>query len=340
MVNISKVAVVSVKQTLEAAFPDEPLKPPTFPDKDGVGQYLIYDNAGVKDVVLDTHQSQANRIEPAFDNSGLIPDSTVRVGEDLISLTAVGHRLADAVVRFSNQSSSVENAFQTFAKGNATAVGKLAPTSLLFGLWDSRKTRTKIVRLFNAEIRAHNIIEVPHAGQFVSSVPRLEDQVTRDLSTEGLLDCPYSGLGGVIVKGEIVRNARLNIRGIRALRGANAAETLALQQYVLALGLFALTCPLDGNLREGCNLVATKSVYSTFSEDGTRSDIVLKHENVLAFAKEAAKDFGIGSALEFVYDQSAANSSASGKAGAKEERAKVKKSGRQKADISAELVQV
>lgn len=335
MLDITKVAVVSVKQTLEAAFPDEPLKPPTFPDKDGVGQYLIYDNAGVKDVVLDTHQSQANRIEPAFDNSGLIPDSTVRVGEENLSLTAVGHRLADAVVRFSNQSGTVEAALQAVSKGNATAVAKLAPTSLMFGLWDSRKTHTKIVRLFNSEIRAHNIIEVPSAGQFVSSVPRLEDQVTKDLSTEGLLDCPYSGLGGVIVKGEIVRNARLNVRGIRALRGVNTAETQRLQQYILALGLFALTCPVNGDLREGCNLVATKTSYSTFAEDGTRADITLKHEDVLAFAKKAAKEFGVGDALEFVYDQSAANASASGKADAKEEKAKTKKSGKAKADAAA-----
>jgi CRISPR-associated protein Csb1 len=324
-----------VKQTLEAAFPEEPLKPSTFPDKNGVGQYLIYDNAGVNDVVLDTHQSQANRIEPAFDKSGLIPDNTVKVGEDTLYLTAVGHRLADAVVRFSNQASTVEAALEAVSKGNATAVAKLAPTALLFGMWDSRKTHTKLVRLFNSEIRAHNIIEVPSAGQFVSSVPRLEDQVTKDLSTEGLLDCPYSGLGGVIIKGEIVRNARLNLRGIRALRGANAAETAKLQQYVLALGLFALTHPLNGDLREGCNLVATKTTYTTFAEDGTRSDIALKHEDVLAFAKKAAEEFGVGDALEFVYDPTAANASASGKADAKDEKAKAKKAGKAKTDIAA-----
>jgi len=335
MLDITKVAVVSVKQTLEAAFPDEPLKPSTFPDKDGVGQYLAYDNAGVKDVVLDTHQSQANRIEPALDGTGLIPDSKVKVGEDTIFLTEAGHRLADAVVRFSNKAALVEAALQAFSKGNATQVAKLAPTSLLFGLWDSRKTFTKIVRLFNSEIRAHNVIEVPSAGQFVSSVPRLEDQVTKDLSTEGLLDCPYSGLGGVIVKGDITRNARLNLRGIRALRGTNAADTEKLQQYVLALGLFALTYPVNGDLREGCNLVATKTTYSVFAEDGTRSEIALKHDDVLAFAKKAAKEFGVGEAIEFIYDPSAAHASASGRADAKEEKTKVKKSGKAKIDAAA-----
>jgi CRISPR-associated protein Csb1 len=340
LIDIKKVAVVCVKQTMEAAFPDEPLKPSTFPDSDGVGQYLIYQNGDVKDVVLDTHQSQANRIEPEFNHKGLVPDSTVKVGEDQLFLTEAGHRLADAVVRFSNKASVVEEALQAFAKGNALKVAKLAPTSLLFGLWDSRKTGTKIVRLFNAEIRAHNVIEVPAAGQFVSSVPRLEDQATKDLSAEGLLDCPYNGLGGVLVKGEIVRNARLNVRGIRTLRGANAEETQKLQQYLLALGLFALSAPASADLREGCNLVATQTHFSVFNEDGTRSDIALKHEDVLAFAKQAAQDFGVGPALEFVYDAKAANVSASGKADAKDEKAKVKKSGKAKADTSAELVQV
>lgn len=342
MIDITHVAVVSAKQTMESASPEEPLKPPTYPHKDNVAQYLIYQNGDVKDAVLDTHQSQANRIEPAFDNTGLIPDSMVKAGEKCITVTRLGHRLADAAIYFSNLRDKVQDVLKEFMCGNATSVAKLSPTALIFGLWDSRpeRSRAKITRIFNAEIRAHNIIEVPAAGQYVSSVPRLEDHTNEDLSAEGLLDCPYGvdkktgdfiNKGGVIVKGDITRNARLNIRGIRALRGANAAETEKLQSYILGLGLFALTYPASGDLREGCNLVATKSTYSTFAEDGTRSDIALKHEAVLAFAKKAAKDFGVGEALEFVYDHNAANASALGRADAKEEKAKTKKSGKAKA---------
>ena len=338
MLDINKIAVVSVRQTLEPAFTDEPIKPSTFPDKNRVGQYIIYQNGEVKDVVLDTHQSQANRIEPTFDGTGLIPDSTIQVGDDTIHLTEVGHRLADAAVHFSDQAGLVESALQNFTKGNATPVAKLSPTSLLFGLWDSRKTGTKITRIFNSEVRAHNVIEVPSAGQFVSSVPRLEDQITKDLSAEGLLDCPYTAKGGVLVKGEITRNARLNIRGIRALRGANTEETAKLQQYVLGLGLFALTVPASGDLREGCNLVATRTTYSVFNEDGMRSDIELKHEDVIAFAKQAAKVFGVDAPMVFIYDPKAATSVASGKADAKEEKAKTKKTGKAKTEAVVELV--
>ena len=328
MIDITKTAVVSAKQVLEPAFIDEPIKPPTYPDADGVGKYVIYSNGDVNDVVLDTHQSQANRIEPGFNNSGLVPDSTIRVGADTIYLTEAGHRLADAVVRFSNQAPSVEGALLSFSKGDAVPVAKLAPTSLLFGLWDSRKTYTKIVRLFNSEIRAHNIIEVPASGQFISSVPRLEDQVTKDLSSEGLLDCPYSGLGGVIVKGEIVRTARLNVRGIRKF------ETKELQDYILSLGLFALTYPVNFDLREGCNLVATKTVVETLNEDGTRSVIALTHADAVAFATKVAMVFGVGDALEFIYNPAAANASASGKVEAKEAKV-AKKSGKAKATEAA-----
>jgi len=325
MIDITKTAVVSVRQVLEPAFSDEPIKPPTYPDDDGVGKYVIYDNNGVKDVVLDTHQSQANRVEPGFNNSGLIPDSTVKVREETKNLTEVGHRLADAVVRFSNQAPIVEAALLAFTKGDAVPVAKLAPTSLLFGLWDSRKTHTKITRIFSSEIRAHNIVEVPHSGQFVSSVPRLENQVTKDLSSEGMLDCPYSGLGGVIVKGEITRTVRLNVRGIRKFK------TKELRDYVLGLGLFALTYPVNLDLREGCNLVATKTTVSAFNEDGTRSEIALTHADAVEFATKAAKAFGVGEALEFIFDTNVANISAAGKAEAKEATAQAKKSGKPKA---------
>ena len=338
MIDINKIAVVSSKQTLEAAFPDEPIKPPTFPDSDGVGKYIIYNNGDVKDVVLDTTQSQANRVEPIFDSSGLIPDSTVRVGEKTIPLTAAGHRVADACVRFSDKAELVHDALRSYEDGNAVPLAKLAPTALLFGAWDSRitsgATGVKITRIFHGEIRGHNVIEVPAAGQFVSSVPRIEGQKSGDLSMEGLLDCPFSGLGGVIVKGDIVRSTGINLRGIRALRGKDAAETEKLQNYILGIALYALTYPVPQNLREGCNLVATKTVTETFSEGGTRSAVELTHAAAAKFAHQAAGAFRIGEAVQFIYDEGKALAVATGRTEAKAETAAVKKSGKPKAQTA------
>src|SRR5262249_24178047 len=144
----------------------------------------------------------------------------------------------------SDKSQLVSDALKAYDKGDATPLAKLAPTSIVFGAWDSRilsgATGVKVTRIFHSEIRGHDVVEIPAAGQFVSSVPRIEDQKTGDLSAEGLLDCPFSGLGGVLVRGKIVRNSRVNIRAIRKLRGANAEQTKLLQQYILGLALYAL----------------------------------------------------------------------------------------------------
>ena len=71
-------------------------------------------------------------------------------------------------------------------------------------------------------------------------------------------------------------------------------------------------------------------MVSAFNEDGTRSEIALTHADAVAFATKAAKAFGVGEALEFVYDTNVANISAAGKADAKEATAKAKKSGKTK----------
>src|SRR5947209_7198712 len=67
------VAILTVKQKLAPAFDGDPIKPPTFLGNDDNAQYVMYKNNGRSDVIIDTHQSQANRIEPIFDGTGLIP---------------------------------------------------------------------------------------------------------------------------------------------------------------------------------------------------------------------------------------------------------------------------
>jgi hypothetical protein len=66
MIDLNKVAIVAVKQTLEPAFADQPIKPSTFPSKDGTAEYLVYERKnGTKDAVIDTTQSQANAPQPS-----------------------------------------------------------------------------------------------------------------------------------------------------------------------------------------------------------------------------------------------------------------------------------
>src|ERR1700733_1062779 len=100
--NFDGAAILTVKQKLVPAFGGDPINPPPFLGNDDSAQYIIYQNNGRRDVIIDTHQSQANRIEPMFDGTGLIPDSTVKVGDKTVPLTALGHRVADAALRFSD----------------------------------------------------------------------------------------------------------------------------------------------------------------------------------------------------------------------------------------------
>ena len=51
-------------------------------------------------------------------------------------------------------------AFEDFLSGDATAIAKLAPTSLVFGVWDSRDTQARLPRIVQSVIRAWDVSEL------------------------------------------------------------------------------------------------------------------------------------------------------------------------------------
>ena len=82
-------------------------------------------------------------------------------------------------------------------------------------------------------------------------------------------------------------------------------KTLALHRYILGLALTALTCKPSSYLRQGCNLVSDPQKPMEFKlvfNDGRREDAALKHDEALAYAKEAAGAFGIGTGREVHFD--------------------------------------
>jgi CRISPR-associated protein Csb1 len=181
-------------------------------------------------------------------------------------------------------------------------LAKLAPLDILFGSWDSRPggSGAKLTRLIRSVIRAIDVSEIiPKLGQYRTSVSKepFTEFSDKQLSGQGILDCPVSGThDGILVRGEIYRSAELNVRGIRRLRGE------PLQSYILGLGLFALTAPAALDLREGCNLVVTETKSELVNEDGTRTEFRLTHADALAFARKAAEAFGVGESRHFIYD--------------------------------------
>jgi CRISPR-associated protein Csb1 len=334
MIDISTNAAIKLRQRLEPIDPGEPVKPPTFAGKErGESLYIRYQSKdGRWDAVLDNAPSQANRIEPHFVGTGLIPQVTVQVDGRNVNLAQVGHRSCDAVVRFSSGAQEVNEALAACVSGNAEPIAKLAPLDILFGSWDSRVTSgatgSKLTRLIRSVIRATDVSEpLAKLGQYRTSIPK--DEFTgfsdKQLSEQGILDCPVSGAkDGVFVRGEIIRSAELNLRGIRKLRAATEDGTKKLQQYILGLGLFALVTPLDFDLREGCNLVVKETAMEAVGEDGTRTPLALKRDDVVAFATKSAEEFGVGKERKFVFDPSLAKGMLSGKAAEKEAKGRKK----------------
>jgi CRISPR-associated protein Csb1 len=271
--------------------------------------------------VIDSIPSQANRIEPAFarlvDDEGksvkLVP--TVRVKAkieneviDLDLLVDAGHRVADAMLRYTSIADDVSAAILARKKRDnpdSTPLAKLAPTSLVFGMWDSQASGVKIPRLINSIIRAYDVREYRRCSQFNPAMDFEGAGVTTDkgdvrLSEVGMDGAPSTfQLGGIEAMGGICREASLNLCTLRDIASTSPEETLKLQRYILGLCLVAITY-LDGkvlNLRQGCQLVAVPEKpmeRKAINSDGTETAFVIDAKSALTYATKTAADFGIG----------------------------------------------
>ena len=276
------------------------------------GGYNIDPPTGEKNVCLvDSVGSQANRIEPIFVTekyAHLVPQIAVRAGEKAISLLHAGHRAADALVRCSALQDELRTAFRAVLDGDAAPLAKIAPTSLVFGVWDSRDTQAKLPRLVSSTIRAYDVRRLTRSAQYVPATEYVDnglldepaDKATKDAYSErGFIHVPASGShGGVIATGEIRRDATLSLAALRLLAvHDDKQKTLALRRYILGLSLVAFISTPSSYLRQGCNLVPdydkpreVKLVHA----DGKRKDANVTDSDALLFATAAAKAFGVG----------------------------------------------
>lgn len=274
--------------------------------------------------LIDSVGSQANRIEPIFDDrkcdgryAGLVPQLRVKAGEKEVSILEAGHRAGDALVRCSEFASDLNAAFQSVLKGDCLQLAKSAPTSLVFGVWDSRATQAKLPRLMTSTIRAFNVRKLTRSAQFVPATEYINDELLEDTKDKkireayaerGFIHVPASGShGGVIADGGVRRDATLSLSALRqTCRTANPDENKKLQRYILGLALVAFTYPTTGYLRQGCNLVLNPDQPREFKEvygDGERKDVQITHEDAIAFAKAVAEDFGIGENKTVPFDK-------------------------------------
>lgn len=286
--------------------------PPTYAGtkKGDSSRYNLNATRHGKRVVVDSIPSQANRIEPLFMQAPyrqLVPQLEVTAGVKTANLLEMGHRLADAAIRFTALDTEIAAAFQAYQQGNAVPLAKLGPTSLVFGAWDSRASRAKIPRLLNAEIIATDVEDLTRLSQYMPTFEYVDmglsekdaekEKDDKKASELGIAHVPNEGLGGVVVHGAIQRTAVLNLTGLRALHGMDDEQTHLLRQYTLGLALLATHAPMDYNLRQGCQLV-TDSAHPMVSklvlQNGTEVSITFEWEKILAFATQTASAFGVG----------------------------------------------
>lgn len=302
---------------------DGVLFPSTFAaseDRSFKGGYNIDDfGNGANCCLIDSVGSQANRIEPLFAGeryAGLTPQITIRAGHKVVSLLEAGHRAGDAVVRCTPLRSTLRDAFRAAQRGDAEPMAKVAPTSLVFGVWDSRDTQAKVPRLIASTIRAFDVRALKRSAQFNPAAEFVAeglldepaDKQTRDAYAQrGFVHVPASGShGGVIATGGIRRDATLSLAALRLLNGPDKTRTESLRRYILGLALVAFTYRQSSYLRQGCNLVPDPDRPAEFVEvrsDGTRHPAKISHEEALVYARAAAAAFGVGEDRHVEFDR-------------------------------------
>lgn len=267
-------------------------------------------------VLVDSVGSQANRIEPLFTKQGysdLVPQVIVTIASKGIRLNLLhaNHRAADAIIRCSGFEGELKEAFKEVSRGNAAKLAYIAPTSLVFGVWDSRgESQSKLPRLFASTVRAFNVREHTRSANFLvqMTVDLAKLEIVPDAgSEEGFQNALASKApGGVQLTptGSIRRDTTINLAALRRLAVLEpdgklcADRTKDLRRYILGLALVALTAPSDPFLRQGCNLVPDSDKpreVKLVSIDGCRDDVTLSHKAALEYTREAVRKFGIKS---------------------------------------------
>ena len=294
---------------------------------------------GTRVATIDSVGAQANRLEPLFKSAGaatrkplakLVPQVTITYGDrGSVSILDAGHRLGDALIRSTELGGEANKAFRAYQDtGDASAIAKLAPTSLVFGAWDSRDTQAKLPRILQSVIRAWDIDVLKRSAQYNPPVDyaaldvfseeekkKQEGSAKSQLAQRGFVHVPATGEhGGIVVHGEIRRDVTINLIALRRLHGGNGS---VLRRYVLGLAVAAATAPLDGFLRQGCLITAdpsTPAIWETVGRDGVREQVALDEETALALAEQAAADFGVAADRTVAFDRALAKADAKKKA--------------------------
>lgn len=324
-------ALVSVEGADAVVFP------PTYAR---IGYNIDSLSDGTKVATIDSVGAQANRLEPLFkaapddapDNplAALVPQVKITYGDGKsVSILDAGHRLGDALIRSTELAEEASRAFLAFMNaGDSSPIARLAPTSLVFGAWDSRDTQAKLPRILSSVIRAWAVDELRRSAQYNPPVDyaaldvfseeakkKAEEEAEKTggkakspLAQRGFVHVPATGQhGGVVVHGEIRRDVTINLIALRRLDAESGR--VGLRRYVLGLAVAAATAPLDGFLRQGCLLTPDPDKPGTWDcvgRDGRRTAVDLNEDAALGFARRAAEKFGVTQARTIKFEKALA----------------------------------
>ena len=328
LISGSATALVLREYLIPAEGKDAPFFPPTFAGTGSESSSYCIDNMkdGTQTCLIDSVGSQANRMEPVFTKepySKLIPQITIKAGDELVNLCDVGHRVADALLKHSSIEQDIRAALTDLRMNNRVTLAKMAPTSFVFGLWDSRGTGAKLPRIVSSVIRAYDVDGFSRSAQYFIPVNyrnenllgESKDKKENDArSNLGFNEIPSTNThGGVVAHGDVRRDVVINLAALRKITDDDRSMETQLQRYILALAMVAATSTREWYLRQGCLLTLDpdrqEPKWEVVYPDGRRENVELDHDSILEYAQHAALEFGIGDDKTAEFDSQKAKKS-------------------------------
>jgi len=257
-------------------------------------QYVTWSHNGNGSIngLLDSVQSQGNRIEPLFLNyPQLVPAIKVKYPSRTISLLEVPNRAADPAVRY-----LFETELAKLAEGDPLPLAKRNPTALIFGLYDSRATMINIPRAVSADITLRNAairpvaisLTTPFSADERAELTEEFDKINLSLSQAGIDQVPdYNECGAVdITDATIERVVVLSMDMLQRYR-----KDVVLYEYLLSLAVIATLAPTKSVLRSGTTLVRQSRKVEVFRD--LQPAIVGEPDfgQVVQYAEQAAQQF-------------------------------------------------
>jgi hypothetical protein len=295
----------AIRVTESLVSPSSSIKLPSYAGdkKNPEPKYVIWGDG--LNAVVDSVQSQANRIEAIFNECpDLVPASQVKYPDTTVNLVEVPHRAADPAISYHLRSEL--DSINT----NPAALAKRAPTSFLFGLCDIRNGRNiKLTRAIAADVTVRG-------GQMRPAASSLSTPFSNETRADFAEKLSEHGLSGSEIGVEQV--PAWSERGTVDVTNATITRTVTfslevfdkyksnpeLWNYLVGLALVATLAPTTSVLRSGTTLVRQSRKVEVFADLKAVEEISENglFDEVLSFARESARTFGIGPAETLTVD--------------------------------------